>query len=107
MTTWKICVSPAFQNCEHIHPLQQKNVARMLNDFRKDENIVKVIVFGSSVSPRCHNESDLDLYVVLKKEKKVIQNYYDFTYDIWTNFSVDERMLNEIQKKGVVVYERI
>ncbi|MCH1942422.1 nucleotidyltransferase family protein [Holdemania massiliensis] len=103
---WKVFVEKPFKNCERIHPLQQKKVARMLEDFKQDNNIIKVIVFGSSVTVQCHNDSDLDLYVVLDQEKKVIKNYYDFVYDLWTNFSVDTKLLKEIEQKGVIVYER-
>ena len=50
--------------------------------------------------------SDIDLYVELKKDKKVINRYFDFVFDLWTNFTADERLKKEIKKKGVVIYEQ-
>ena len=46
------------------------------------------------------------VYVELKKDKKVINRYFDFVFDLWTNFTADERLKKEIKKKGVVIYEQ-
>lgn len=50
--------------------------------------------------------SDVDFYVEVKEDKRIITDYLDFLYDLWTNYTVDENMKKEIFKKGVVVYER-
>lgn len=104
---WKICIQNPFDNCDKIHPLQQRKVKKLLDILSCNDNIIKVIIFGSSVTSRCNICSDVDIYIELKnKQKNIINEYVDFVYDLWTNFSVDERLFKEIRNKGVIVYER-
>ena len=42
----------------------------------------------------------------IKEDKPVKQTLIDTPVDFWTNFSIFPRMLDEIKKKGVVVYEQ-
>lgn len=58
------------------------------------------------MTERCHIDSDVDIYVELNYPEHLTFPAVDFVYDLWTNDTVDERMLEEIMKKGVVVYER-
>lgn len=103
---FNICIDDSFKNCEKIYPIQQNRVKNILTQVKKDDNVLKVIVFGSSVSNRCHIDSDLDLYMELSKNKKVKINNIDYQLDLWNNFNVTTGMLSEIQKKGVIVYEQ-
>lgn len=104
---WKVCIQEPFNNCEKIYPIQQRKVKEMLDMFSKNSNVLRVIVFGSSVSERCHVGSDVDIYVELShNQKELVSECFDFVYDVWTNFMVDERLLKEIKSKGVIVYER-
>lgn len=105
MYKWKIFSEP-FQNAEHIFPLQQKRTKQIIDYLKNDSNVHSITIFGSSVTPQCHNESDLDIYVEIKEDKPLIHTYFDFLYDLWTNYSVDENLLKEISEKGVKVYER-
>lgn len=105
MYKWKIFSDP-FQNVEHIFPLQQKRTKQIIDYLKKDPNVNSITIFGSSVTPQCHNESDLDIYVEIKENKTLIHTYFDFVYDLWTNYTVDHRWLKEIQEKGIKVYER-
>lgn len=103
---WKICIEERYMNCEKIYPIQQKKVRRMLDELLPNKNIEKIIIFGSSVTDRCHIDSDIDIYVKLKeKEEKLIKRYIPFIFDLWTNYTVDERLEKEIIKKGIIVYE--
>ena len=46
-------------------------------------------------------------HIVLKQDQKItFKETLSFMYDIWTNYTVDSRMYEEITKKGVTVYER-
>ena len=104
---WKVCISDPFDNCEKIYPIQQKKVQQMISNLKDDTNVEKIIVFGSSVQDTCHTGSDVDFYIVLKQDRKIIfKETLSFIYDIWTNYTVDSRMYEEIKKKGVTVYER-
>lgn len=103
---WKVYHGCEFLNCNKIVPFQRKKVEALVRDLGRDENVEKIVVFGSSVTDQCHAGSDVDLYVQLKEDKKLILSPYYFTYDLWTSFNVDAGMMSEIEKKGVTVYER-
>jgi predicted nucleotidyltransferase len=105
------------QNLQYIHPLNRERVEELAGYLAEKPAVEQITIFGSSVTSRCHNHSDVDIYVALdnagdfatdngRAEQRLIDRYFDFSYDLWTNFQVDERLLKEIQKKGVVVYER-
>lgn len=106
LTKWKICIKEPFQNCEYIYPIQQKKISHLLSFFKQDTNIKSVYVFGSSISERCHIGSDIDLYLDLEEDKKVYYEANDFAVDLWTNYTVDKRLYEEIMKGCVLVYER-
>ena len=104
---WRVCIQEPFENCEKIYPIQQKKVKQMINNIKEDSNVEKIVVFGSSVQDTCHVGSDVDFYIVLKQDQKIaFKETLSFIYDIWTNYTVDSRMYEEITKKGVTVYER-
>ena len=104
---WRVCIQDPFENCENIYPIQQKKVKQMINNIKEDSNVEKIVVFGSSVQDTCHMGSDVDFYIVLKQDQKItFKETLSFMYDIWTNYTVDSRMYEEITKKGVTVYER-
>lgn len=103
---WKICVQPSFQNCEYIYPIQQKKVKELVNYLKENENVIRIVVFGSSVTESCHAGSDVDIYLDLKKEEYPIKKAFHFVFDLWTNYTVDDRLYQEIESKGVVVYEQ-
>ena len=100
---FKVCIDDPFPNCEKIFPIQQKRVAALIRslDF---ENVVSVMIFGSSVNARCHVGSDVDVYMELRENKYPIMDALPFAYDLWTNFTVDEHLMKEIKSKGVKVY---
>lgn len=106
--TFKVYVKERFQNVEHIHPLQQEKVAAMVKEFSADPNILKLIIFGSSVTKQCRVGSDVDFYVIPENAQLLKHKHYgfDFVYDRWTPDMVNERFLNEILSTGVVVYEK-
>lgn len=103
---WKICIDKPFMNCEHIFPIQQKYISTIIEGLKKNQNVKKVIIFGSSVTSSCHPDSDIDIYLELDKNEKTNIPLIYKPYDYWNNFSADERLKKEIYGKGVVVYER-
>ena len=107
MKRWKIVIKNSFKNCEFIYPIQQKKVSQIIEYLKTNEYVNKVIIFGSSVTERCTINSDVDIYVELTKNINIFKNkYFNFVYDLWTNFQVDENLYKEIKEKGVVVYEK-
>ena len=106
MSKFNVVIKELFMNCEYIYPIQQRKVKEFIEYFKTNKNVKRIIIFGSSITRACHIGSDVDIYVQLKKKEKIINKYFDFLYDLWTNFTVDEKLENEIIKNGIVVYER-
>lgn len=105
------------QNLQYIHPLNRNAVEEISSYLSENPNVAKIIIFGSSITSQCHNDSDVDLYVELKDryiapthegraKQQLIDRSFDFSFDLWTNYTVDVRLLFEIKEKGIVVYER-
>lgn len=59
----------SYKNIHRIFPTKRKDVCEMVEVCAKDENIQKVIVFGSSVTPRCKPWSDIDIYFEMKEPR--------------------------------------
>ena len=104
MTTFHRICEP-FRNIEHIHPLMQKSVLSILKHLKSC--VKRVIIFGSSTSNRCQVWSDLDVYVECTEDVRPFENVeLEAPLDLWTNYSVDDSLRNEIENTGVIVYER-
>lgn len=103
---YKICIDEPFLNCNKIYPIQQRKVKALIEDLRRDESVIRIVIFGSSVNDRCHIGSDIDIFYDSTNKETKLKNTYDFEYDLWNNYTVDERLMKEINKKGVIVYER-
>lgn len=104
--TWRICIDNPFEQCQRIYPIQQWKIRELIDDISRDSAVESITIFGSSVTERCHQGSDVDLYVELTTDHNPVQNKHDFAFDLWTNFTADERLKTEILKKGVKVYDR-
>ena len=101
---WRVCIDNPFENCTRIHPLQQRKVRELIDDITANPSVKTVTIFGSSVTECCHQGSDVDLYVEMDSEKNPISQTHDFPFDLWTNFTADQRLKTEIASKGVRVY---
>lgn len=108
MRKYKICIEDPFTYCDKVYPIAQKKVKYLLSILQpeKNNNIKKIILFGSSITDRCTIDSDVDLYVELDREEKLIREYVPFDFDLWTNFQTDDNLEKEIMKKGIIIYER-
>ena len=107
-----------FKNLQYIHPIKREKIKKGLEYISKknDGCISKVIVFGSSVTDDCTNNSDIDLCFVTDTNCKnpVYADIYgnmeivmDDLCDIlsYSKLNSDGDLKAEIDKKGVVVYE--
>lgn len=100
---WKVCSEP-FKNVELIFPTQQKDVYNFIE--LNKEHCKKIVIFGSSVTSLCNPWSDIDVYVELLTETKIRKPKCDILFDVWDSTQVDDRLLAEIERTGVIVYER-
>lgn len=97
-----------FLNPNSIYPAAQRRVEKVIDSIRDNPNVLKIYVFGSSLTRQWTIYSDLDFYLVLKEnQKKILQKPLTFDYDMLTNFNVDKDFLEkQILNKGELVYER-
>lgn len=97
-----------FKYANRVHPLMQKRVAMLLDALRKDSNINRVVLFGSSLEFRCSSYSDIDLYIEKSDTQKKLPPLPDLDceVDIITNLPPESRLYREIDKTGLLLYER-
>ncbi len=108
-------------NLEKINKVKRDKVENgidFIENLNKNENIIdKMIVFGSSVTEECTEESDID--VCLVSDYTTANNVYfrihgglgrvmdDVVVDVFNFKRVGDKLKNEILKKGVVVYKNL
>lgn len=95
-----------YMNNRRIFPTQQRDVQNLVESVKNDPNVKRLIIFGSSVTPLCNPWSDIDAYYEMEEDKPRPDYVCENAVDVWTSFTVDEDLLKEIKRKGVVVYER-
>lgn len=105
---WNVCLkgNPSFKNVELIFPTQQRDVSLLVNSLKDNNNVKKIVIFGSSVTSACNPWSDIDTYVELVNEESIRPPKLENPVDLWTNYDVDDRLLHEILETGVVVFCR-
>ena len=71
-------------------------------------DVRKAIVFGSSVTAACNPWSDIDIYYEMEKDCQNLPlvDTGSQSWDRWSNFTIDQGLLAEIEKKGIIVYDR-
>lgn len=97
-----------FRNANRVHPLMQGRVEQLIYELGRDENIRRVVLFGSSLEFRCSSYSDIDLYIEKYDPEKRLANLpeLDCETDIITNLPPDNRLYQEIEKTGLLLFER-
>ena len=90
-----------------IHPLRQKAVSDAINEARKNRNVIRLIVFGSSATGMCTPDSDVDLYVVEDGVRTFVPPTTAI-FDVVTpeGLTMDDHLVKEILRDGIKVYER-
>lgn len=97
-----------FPNCNRVHPLMQKRVQRLSQILTRDDNIGRIVLFGSALEFRCSSYSDLDVYVEKIDVNKPLQEepVLDCEVDIVFNLNEDNRLYKEIYRKGMLLFDR-
>lgn len=90
------------------------NQKQKLQNLARSFGLVFVVAFGSQISGRTHQESDLDLAVLAKKEPdyKAFKEIFSKLQDVFTGLNVDLRFLNsadpffrlQVVKNGQLLY---
>ncbi|MCI9422969.1 nucleotidyltransferase domain-containing protein [Lachnospiraceae bacterium WCA-9-b2] len=98
----------AFPDANRVHPLMQGRVEKLIYELAKDQNIRRVVLFGSSLEFRCNSASDMDIYIEKFDSGKKLEYVpeLDCEIDIVTNLSHDNRLYHEIEQTGLLLFER-
>lgn len=100
---------------EHIYPTKQKLVAKLHDVLTPRDEILAVMLFGSSISMRCTYDSDTDLAIRLNESfntteirndiSEIIQNICDWNADIlwFDRISSEDRVYHDICKGVQIV----
>ncbi|MBR6466530.1 MAG: nucleotidyltransferase domain-containing protein, partial [Desulfovibrio sp.] len=105
-------------NLEKISPIKRAKIEKgidLVEQCNENEKIIeKMIIFGSSVTNHCTEDSDID--VCLVSDYTTANNAYfrvhsglgrvmDDVVDIFNFKRIVEKLKNEISKKGIIVYK--
>lgn len=96
-----------YENANHIHPLKQRDVSKLIEAVKSDEHIKEVIIFGSAVRFDCNSFSDLDVLLVRDDSELKIDGSLDRVeseLDIIFSSKTGGRLKEEIAQTGVPVY---
>lgn len=98
----------SFENANHVHPLMQGRVEKLLRGISGDQNIRRAILFGSSLEFRCSSTSDIDLYIEKYDPEKKLDSLPDIDceLDIITNLRPDNKLYQRIKETGLLLLER-
>ena len=110
----------SFNHVNRIHPIRQADVSTIVECARKDDAIRRLIIFGSSIRYDCDITSDLDICIdwaypcydsegvlmpFTKNMRSVIAQVTKGHADVVNYETLEDTVLEEAVKKGVVVYE--
>lgn len=109
-----------FMGVDRIHPLKQQQVKTIVDAAREDDAVKRVIIFGSSTRYDCDATSDLDICIDWNTNcydtegvlmpftinlRKVISDVTQGNADVVNYAYLDDTVLKEAVREGVVVYE--
>lgn len=106
---FEVITPTQIMNINRIHPLKQKEVVSIVESLKNNNKVLRIVVFGSAVEFRCTSRSDIDIYVETDEEECKITLPYDTLVsevDVVRNLNHKTRLFEQIEKTGIVVYER-
>ena len=101
-------------NLKKIHRLKRKQVESCIDIAKRHPEVQRMIVFGSAVTDDCSETSDVDICLDIKgitRGRKFYELSRDLSWacdhncDILTYTKLNNSFKEEVNKKGVVVYE--
>jgi predicted nucleotidyltransferase len=120
---WKfnrIVDSSSFRNVNRIHPIKQKIVKEIVDEAKKDYEVERIIIFGSSIRYDCDITSDLDICIAWKDDcydeegvlkpftgnmRRVISTVTKGNADVVNYDYLAGTEVEDAVKEGVIVYE--
>ncbi len=101
------------KNICRIYPLKQRQVSDIYQAAKAFPEIKRILIFGSSVTPRCRIDSDLDICIdetsgdgkKIFDMQKAMGDISGWNCDIVMFGNLGEKMKETVVKEGVVIYE--
>jgi len=115
-----VVAADSFTDVNLIHPLKQREVKEIVDAARMDENVRRIVIFGSSIRFDCNEASDLDICIDWSKDcydaegvllpftrnmRKVISAATKGKADVLNYAYLDGTAVKEAVQEGVLVYE--
>lgn len=109
-----IVVKTDCKNIYRVYPLKQKIAVQLYKIGEEYKEIKRIYIFGSSVTSRCHIDSDIDICIdadvsdgmkIFEMQSK-IGDACDWNCDIIMYSNLGSRLKETIQKEGVIIYEQ-
>ena len=113
MRRFPVVVQTDCRNIDRIYPLKQKQVSEIYRQAKRFPIIRKVIVFGSSVTPRCRSDRGGDLWVAagvsdgmkVFEMQKALGEACDWNCDMVIYDNIGSALKQTVQREGVVIYK--
>lgn len=114
MTKFPVTVNSECQNLNRIYPLKQKTASAIYGIVSRYPEVKRATVFGSSVTAKCHIDSDMDICIDVDQAdgarmfslEKEIGDSCDWNCDILIYHLLGNSMKKTIDQEGVNIYER-
>ena len=114
LNRFPVTVQTDRQTIDRIYPLKQKHVAEIRRRAAEFDIVRRIIVFGSSVTPKCTIDSDLDLCIdadvsdglKVYKLQKTLGEICDWNCDIIMYANMGHTLKQTAAREGVVIYDR-
>ena len=104
----------AVMNIDKINYIKRAQVTMCVDIVKTLPRIKRMIIFGSGVTDHCYEDSDLDICLDIEgstrgmdlfEVSKNISKACDYNCDMLTYGKLSGKIKDEIDNKGVVVYE--
>lgn len=106
--SFPIVAGSDYYDAYRIYPLKQKLAKKVFENFKNDERVKKIVLFGSSTTMRCTRNSDTDFAIELSKEymnKKTKDEISEIIQEI-CDWKADIIWMDKINK-GTKIYQNI
>lgn len=84
----------------------------LIDYFRRNEDIIEVIIFGSRAKENYRDNSDIDLFIKYNGEYKgtIVNNIEDivgiYSCDILFDGNLNDEIKYQISRDGIVIYKK-
>ena len=102
------------KNLDLINECKKSSIEKACNHVKEFPFVKSMIIFGSSVRDDCTEESDVDICLKILsdvngldyyKMSEPLKNIFDGVCDVLIYHKINGKIKDEIDKKGVTVYE--